>query len=146
MATIDNGGERLTGPRRRVLAAVRAARGRHLDAFEVAAAVNRGRPAVHIATVYRSLAYLVRRGLVKRSSLNQNHAHYEAARSDGIHLVCSSCGSVREIGGRESARLLRTLDRSLRGRFTVATRLVELGGICGRCASANGRAAAGKHP
>lgn len=138
MATIDNGGERLTGPRRRVLDAVRGARGRHLDAFEVAAAVNRGRPAVHIATVYRSLAYLVRQGLVKRSLLNQNHAHYEAARSDGVHLVCSSCGSVREVDAR---RLLRTLDRSLRGRFTVATRLVELGGTCGRCARA-----AGKHP
>ena len=134
-----NGTNRLTGPRQRVLAAIRGARGRHLDAFEVAAAVNRASPAIHIATIYRSLQYLVRQGLVKRSLLSENHAHYETGRNDGIHLVCSRCGGVREIGGRRSKDLLRTLDRSLRGRFTVNTWQVELTGTCGRCARTSGQ-------
>jgi Fe2+ or Zn2+ uptake regulation protein len=140
-----NGTNRLTGPRQRVLAAIRGARGRHLDAFEVAAAVNRSAPAVHIATVYRALAYLVRQGLVKRSSLNQNHAHYETGRNDGVHLVCSICGGVREIGGRQSKKLLTGLESSLKNRFTVNTWQVELTGTCSRCARPNGRPSAGKH-
>ena len=129
-----NGTNRLTGPRQRVLAAIRGARGRHLDAFEVAAAVNRASPAVHVATIYRSLQYLVRQGLVKRSLLNENHAHYEIGHSDGVHLVCASCGGVREIGGRRSKRLLTGLTTSLKNRFTVSTWQVELTGTCVRCA------------
>jgi Fe2+ or Zn2+ uptake regulation protein len=129
-----NGTDRLTGPRQRVLAAIRGARGRHLDAAEVTAAVNRAAPAIHTATVYRSLAYLVRQGLVKRSLLNQNHAHYETGRNDGVHLVCSICGGVSEIGGRRPKLLLAGLAASLKRRFTVSTWQVELTGTCGRCA------------
>ena len=139
-----NGTNRLTGPRQRVLAALRGARGRHLDAIEVAAAVNRASPAVHVATIYRSLQYLVRQGLVKRSLLNENHAHYETGRNDGVHLVCSICSGVREIGGRQSKKLLAGLESSLKNRFMVSTWQVELTGTCGRCARASGRPAAGK--
>ncbi|MDI6740490.1 MAG: transcriptional repressor [Candidatus Edwardsbacteria bacterium] len=137
-----NGTNRLTGPRQRVLAAIQEKRSRHLDAGEIAAIVNRKSPAIHLATIYRSLLYLTRQGLVKRSSLNENHAHYEASRNDGVHLVCSTCGGVREVGDRQSKKLLARhggLSSTLKERFTVSTWQMELVGTCGRCARQSGR-------
>jgi len=124
---------RLTSSRQRVLEAIRGARGRHLDAREVAAAVNRRRPEVHLATIYRSLQYLVRRGLVSRILLNEDHVHYEAAHNGGVHLVCTGCGGVREIVGSQPQRLLQSLGRALRGRFEVADWQMQLSGTCRRC-------------
>jgi Fur family transcriptional regulator, peroxide stress response regulator len=135
---------RLTNSRQRVLDAVRGARGRHLDAGEIAEIVNRRRPAVHLATVYRSLQYLVRQGLVRRILLNEDHVHYEAARHGGVHLVCTGCGGVREVPGGQPRLLLSSLGRALRGRFEVADWQMQLVGTCRRCAQRRGRPAAGR--
>ena len=133
----------LTSSRQRVLDAVRGARGRHLDAGEITEIVNRRRPDVHLATVYRSLQYLTRQGLISRILLNDDHVHYEAAHNGGVHLVCTGCGGVREIASSQPRRLLQALGRSLRGRFEVADWQMQLVGTCRRCRQRQGRPAAG---
>jgi Fur family ferric uptake transcriptional regulator len=133
----------LTSSRQRVLDAIRGARGRHLDAREITDSVNRRRPEVHLATVYRSLQFLTRQGLISRILLNDDHVHYEAARNGGVHLVCTGCGGVREIAGSQPQRLLRSLGRTLRGRFEVADWQMQLVGTCRRCAQRRDRPAAG---
>jgi len=125
--------QRLTTQRRRVLEAVAAARGRHPSAIEVCRTVNRRRPEVHLATVYRALQYLAGRGLVTRTSLGQNHAHYQAAGRDAVHLVCSSCGDVREVCGQRPLRLLPSLDRALPKAFRVDSWQLQVTGLCGKC-------------
>jgi Fur family ferric uptake transcriptional regulator len=137
------GAARLTSSRHRVLDAVRGARGRHLDAGEIAGIVNRRRPDVHLATVYRSLQYLTRQGLVRRILLGGDHAQYEAAHNGGVHLVCTGCGGVREVPGGQPRLLLSSLGRVLRGRFEVADWQMELVGTCRRCAQRQGRPATG---
>jgi Fur family transcriptional regulator, ferric uptake regulator len=129
----------LTSSRQRVLNAIHGARGRHLDAREIAEIVNRKRPDVHLATVYRALQYLTRQGLVSRVLLNEDHVHYEAAHSGGVHLVCTGCGGVREIAGGQPQRLLSSLGRALRGRFEVADWQMQLVGTCRRCSRPAGR-------
>ena len=136
-------GHHLTRPRSRVLSVIRGSQGKHLSAEEIAAAVNRRRPAIHLATIYRALQYLTRQGLVKRCSFNENHAHYEASRNAGVHLVCNSCGAVREIDDRQSQKLFTTLGQSLRGSFEVKAWQMELAGTCRRCAQRQGRPASG---
>jgi len=132
-------GHHLTRSRSLVLSVIRSAHGKHLSAEEIATAVNRRRPAIHLATIYRALQYLTREGLIKRCSFNENHAHYEASRNAGVHLVCNSCGVVREIDDRQSHRLFTALGQSLRGSFEVNAWQMELVGICRRCAGRNSR-------
>lgn len=117
----------------RILAVLRQGRGRHLSADEVHARVNRsGRP-MHLATVYRALRQLTARGEVKRSSLSQNHAHYELAGNAGVHLLCESCGRLREERLETAERLVSSLRRKLGGEFEIKSWQMQVVGRCRDC-------------
>jgi Fe2+ or Zn2+ uptake regulation protein len=117
----------------RILLVLRRARGRHLSAEEVQARVNRSGPPVHLATVYRALQSLTATGRIKRSSLSENHAHYELADNYGVHLLCESCGRLREERLEPAERLLSSLKRRLDGKFTIKSWQMQVVGRCSEC-------------
>jgi Fur family zinc uptake transcriptional regulator len=84
-------------------------------------------------TVYRSLNYLCRTGLVTRlESLNAYMARSDPAspRGDAI-FICGKCGVAKEVG---TPRLSGLLDRSAVGLgFRIERRVIELEGTCARC-------------
>lgn len=124
---------RQAGATSRILAALRQSRGLHLSAGEVRARVNRTGPPVHLATVYRALRSLTARGEVKRSSLAQNHAHYELADNSGVHILCEGCGRVREERLEAAERLVSSLRRRLGGGFQVKSWQMQVVGRCRDC-------------
>ncbi|HBE73363.1 MAG TPA: hypothetical protein DDW31_04645 [candidate division Zixibacteria bacterium] len=126
---------RLTPAAGRVLAVLRQNRGRHLSAGEVRARVNRSGQPVHLATVYRALQRLTAQGEVKRSSLSQNHAHYELAENSGVHLLCEGCGRLREERLGAAERMVDSLKRRLGGSFQVKSWQVQVVGRCRDCRS-----------
>ncbi len=93
---------------------------------------RRGRP-VHLATVYRALQRLTASGLVKRSSLAQNHAHYELAGNAGIHLLCESCGRLKEERLETAERMISMLKRRLGDGFEVKNWQMQVTGRCREC-------------
>lgn len=117
----------------RIISVLRQTRGRHLSAEEVHGRVNRlGRP-VHLATVYRALQRLTARGEVKRTSLAQNHAHYELAGNAGVHLLCESCGRLREERWERFERMVSMLKRRLGDDFEVKNWQMQVTGRCRDC-------------
>lgn len=119
----------------RVLAVLRRNRGRHLSAGEVQARVNRSGQPVHLATVYRALQRLTAQGEAKRSSLAQNHAHYELAENSGVHLLCEGCGRLREERLEAAERMISSLKRRLGGSFQMKSWQVQVVGRCRDCRS-----------
>lgn len=90
-------GERLTGPRRRVLELLLGASG-PVKAYDLMAEFGAGGPPAKPPTVYRALDFLSRQGLAHRiESLN---AYVACRSSDPAHaaafLICDCCGSVVE--------------------------------------------------
>jgi Fur family peroxide stress response transcriptional regulator len=48
------------------------------------------------ATVYNSLEYLVESGLIKKLDIDSESARYDARLESHAHLICKSCGAVKD--------------------------------------------------
>lgn len=70
----------------------------HFDADQLHLALKQKGKAISRATVYRTLDLLVQCGLVRKSSFGDQHAHYEAVRSNEHHdhLICLNCDAIIE--------------------------------------------------
>ena len=70
----------------------------HFDADQLHMALKQKGKAISRATVYRTLDLLVQCGLVRKSSFGDQHAHYEAVRSNEHHdhLICLNCDAIIE--------------------------------------------------
>jgi Fur family ferric uptake transcriptional regulator len=105
-----------------------------LSAQEIYDGVRADGLRVGIASVYRALEGLDRRGLVQRIDLGDGIARYEPAHTGGEHhhhFVCDDCGKVEPF---EDNGLEATLTRIAGGRgYAMAGHDVVLRGACGDC-------------
>jgi Fe2+ or Zn2+ uptake regulation protein len=127
-------GWRLTS-QRRVVAQVLDGDHVHLTADEVHALAVGLLPEISRATVYNTLGELVSLGEVlevstdgraKRYDPNAHHAHQ--------HLVCSSCGTIRDVHPQGDP--IAALPADERFGFAIANVEVTYRGTCPDCASA----------
>ena len=103
----------------------------HFGAEDVLAEVKRA--GVSRATVYRTLDFLVARGVLQRVHLGEAGARYEvlAGRHQHAHLLCLGCGELSDY----PLPLLERLPAAVRRRhgFAVEHLLVRLCGYCRKC-------------
>jgi len=123
-------GGRLTGPRRAVLGVLEAD-GAHLTPPEILAHARRAAPSVSRATVYRTLDYAIRNGLVRPIVLGDGVVRYTAVHRGHHHLVCAACGGVEEVEGCA----LEQPGGALADRygFRMSGHLLEVFGTCRAC-------------
>jgi len=126
---------------RMVIAEVLQEAGEHLDAPEVLRRARQKMPGLHLATVYRALESLKQLGIIDELDLMHVNGtgHYYEARTDKdhMHFTCQRCGGVLEI----QTPLFERLKGQIEGRHGLAIRVarLELGGLCGPCATKNDR-------
>jgi Fe2+ or Zn2+ uptake regulation protein len=132
-ASLRDRGERLTTARRALLTALARAED-HRTAEELAAEVRDAYPAIHRATIYRTLETLRRLGVVEHSHLGHGPAVYHLADDVHHHLVCEECGSVTEA----ASALFSGLEEGLRREygFEMRSRHFAVTGRCAACAAA----------
>lgn len=122
---------------RRVIAEVLQKAGEHLDAGEVLRRARQKMPRLHLATVYRALESLKKLGIIDELDLMhiKGSGHYYEARTDQdhVHFTCQKCGSVLEIQNPLFERLKGQIEGS--HGLTIRMARLELGGLCGPCAS-----------
>ena len=86
------------------------------------------------ATIYRTLETLVKSGLVAEHDFGEGFKRYEhlfGQKPVRQHLVCSECGSVKEIDDPE---LLRLQERIARDQdFEPARYRLQMYGLCAGC-------------
>lgn len=126
-------GERLTTARRALLGALASAED-HRTADELAAEVKAAYPAIHRATIYRTLDTLRRLGVVEHSHLGHGPAVYHLADNVHHHLVCEVCGSVTEAAPALFTDLEAALQRTYG--FEMQARHFAVTGRCRACAAA----------
>ena len=99
-------GLRATRERRTILAHAFEHFG-HFEAGELFGSLRRHGHSVSRATVYRTLAHLVRAGLLRRHDLGDRRTLYEpvVGREHHEHMVCVSCGRILEFVEEEIERL-----------------------------------------
>ncbi|MGB9722690.1 MAG: Fur family transcriptional regulator [Chloroflexia bacterium] len=125
-------GYRIT-PQREMVIETLAHSGRHMSAEEVYEEVRRRARSTSLATVYRTLDFLVSEGLASRNDLGGGHVVYATARhGPHVHLVCRRCGRVEEA---EMADWLAEMVRQAQEQYGFAAEVQHLSipGLCADC-------------
>ncbi|MGN6611316.1 MAG: Fur family transcriptional regulator [Angustibacter sp.] len=124
-------GDRMTAPRRAVLAAL-SRHSDHLTADQVVSAVAEADPSVHRASVYRALETLSQLGVVQHVHVGHGTTTYHLA--DGelhLHAQCEHCGAVVDLPGSLLDGVVDEVER--RHGFALDPTHVALSGLCAAC-------------
>ena len=133
LAMLRSGGHRITAARRAVIE-VLASTSDHPSADQLCGWVSARYPAVHRATVYRTLERLIALGVVTHVHIGGGATTYHLADSDGsdhLHANCRVCGRIIDL----PADLLDPIGSRLAqdSRFHLDAAHVALSGTCFGC-------------
>jgi Fur family ferric uptake transcriptional regulator len=136
---VRSNGFRLTPQRQVVLDAVEACHG-HCTPDQVHARVRATTPYISRATVYRTLEFLLRLGLVTVAQIKENVTVYElVSQTPHHHLICQRCDCEVVVTHEAVAPFFAHLERSYG--FSVRTDHLMLFGVCEVCRRAEAEAA-----
>lgn len=121
----------LTKQRETVLRVIRESDS-HMTANEVFDAARHILPAISFATVYNSLHYLRKEGLIGEVSFGQDATRYDRNLTRHGHAICTACGKLVDLDLRIPSSLVRAAaERSL---FIDGSIELTLRGLCPDCA------------
>jgi Fur family ferric uptake transcriptional regulator len=125
-------GLKYTGERKALVQAVFQT-DHHFDADSLHIALRKKGGDISRATVYRTLDLLVQCGLVRKQSLGDQHAHYEAVRGDEHHdhLICLNCQKVIEFFRPDLEALQDAICEA--HRFRALHHSLQIFGLCEAC-------------
>jgi Fur family ferric uptake transcriptional regulator len=131
-------GLKMTRARELVFREILSAPGIHPNADEIRRRLRAKKKDVGLATIYRTLNLLVRSGLVSAVDLGEGHSHFEPEGHETAHghLICLSCGRVREFaqsGIQEAIRRIGEEEGYHLDKFSL-----QVFGFCRACESKRG--------
>jgi Fur family ferric uptake transcriptional regulator len=126
-------GQRLTPHRRSLLEILRSA----VHPLTIHEILDRG-SGLAMSSAYRNLTVLEQAGVVHRVITREDFARYELAEElteHHHHMVCSSCGLVRDLpSDLNIERLMKAVTaRATEEGFTPSTHRLDIVGLCADC-------------
>ncbi len=105
----------------------------HPNAYEIHRRLEKKGETVSLATIYRTLNLLVKAGLVSEIDFGESHSHYEPEISREVHghLVCLSCGRVKEFSHATIQKILSRIGRE--SQFKTDKHSIQVFGYCKDC-------------
>ena len=130
LALVRARGGRATSSRR-ILLEVLFESDAHLSADELAEAVQRRAPDVHLSTIYRNLDDLSELGVIADTHLGHGAATYQLASLAHGHFICEQCGAMIEAPDE----IFRGLARSAKNQlgFSIDPHHFAILGRCADC-------------
>ena len=123
-------GFRMTSQRMAILHVLRH-EGTHLSPAEIFKEAKKSHAGLTEPTVYRTLEFLAKNGLVRVSQSHKGHLTYQIAGVEHHHLVCRVCGDETEVQHDLLESLYRNLE-STSGYLRIDSHMTFFG-ICPNC-------------
>lgn len=120
----------LTKQREAVLQAIRESE-EHLTANEVFENARRILPGISFATVYNSLRYLKKEGLIGEVQFGADASRYDRKLTRHDHAICNKCGKLVDMELSLPAGLLE--EAAGRSKFEAESIELTLRGLCPEC-------------
>ncbi len=105
----------------------------HPDVEKVYQGVRKRMPTVSLDTVYRTLGWLKELGMITTLGPPRERTRFDANLSHHHHFACVQCGLTRDFYSDKFDKL--TLPESVQSIGYVETTLVEVKGVCLKCAA-----------
>lgn len=120
----------LTKQRQTVLRAIRES-DKHLTANEVFDRARQILPGISFATVYNSLNYLKKEGLISEIRFGTDANLYDRKLTRHDHAICNNCGKLVDLELSIPRKLLE--EAANRSKFKPETIELTLRGLCPEC-------------
>jgi Fe2+ or Zn2+ uptake regulation protein len=117
-------------PQRQCISRVLQGNGSHPTAHAVFESLREEMPTISLRTVYQTLNDLVALGEIQQFDVGTGAARFDPAIGAHHHLVCTSCGVMRDV--RCDLAGLRLRARQHQG-FTISGAEVNFRGMCAEC-------------
>jgi Fur family ferric uptake transcriptional regulator len=129
---IQSRGLKFTPEREAILKHVFENRG-HFEAEELLIDMRKNRKRVSKATIYRTLALLVKSGLLREVIFGEKHAHYEHVYgcNHHEHLVCIKCGKIIEFSDEKIEKFQDEV--CVKNNFKPESHRFQITGYCEDC-------------
>ncbi|NIM57765.1 MAG: transcriptional repressor [Candidatus Aminicenantes bacterium] len=130
---LNSQGLKFTRPRRLIFKEIFSSEKVHPNAYEIHRRLKRKGQKVSLATIYRTLSLLVKCGLVSEIDFGENHSHYEpeVVKAAHGHLVCLSCGEVKEFSHKRIQAILNKIGKE--SQFMTDKFSIQVFGYCTNC-------------
>ena len=126
---------KLTSQRQIILTAFIDSKEKHLSAEEVYNLVKKTAPDIGLATIYRTLDLFTELDLLKKMDFGDGRNRYELNDEElnhfHHHLICLSCGAVREFEDDLLETLETIIDKRLH--FKTVDHQLKVYGYCEHC-------------
>ena len=105
----------------------------HRECEDIYLALKQNGSQVSRATVYRTMAILVKNGFARKMELGDGRARYESKVDSPHHdhLVCTSCGNIVEFVNQDIEDLQKKIAEHYH--FMLQRHVHQLFGICKKC-------------
>ncbi|MDR4509229.1 MAG: transcriptional repressor [Candidatus Brocadiaceae bacterium] len=105
----------------------------HFEADELLIALRSKSLKISKATIYRTIALLVKSGLLREVIYGERHAHYEHVygHEHHDHLVCNRCGKIIEFLDRTIEELQEKVCKE--HKFKSESHRLQIHGFCEDC-------------
>src|SRR3990167_7209227 len=113
---------------------------KHFEADELLVDLRLNDMKISKATIYRTLALLVKSGLLREVIFGERHAHYEHVygHEHHDHLVCNNCGKIIEFTEHRIEKFQEVVCRMYK--FKADSHRLQIQGLCEDCREKNEKA------
>ncbi|MBP2002489.1 Fur family peroxide stress response transcriptional regulator [Paenibacillus shirakamiensis] len=130
LAQLKINGVRITPQRHAILSYLMDSMG-HPTADEIYRALEPNFPSMSVATVYNNLKVFLEAGMVRELTYGDNSSRFDADISDHYHVICQSCGTIKDFACESLTEIERKAEESTS--FKVFGHRMEFYGICNHC-------------
>ncbi len=108
----------------------------HLSAEELHKKLMDRQIRISLATLYRSLKFLVENGFIRELDFGEDHKHYElkTSQKQHHHMVCVTCGLTVEFEEDKDLHELALKIAKEQNNFDMRDYQFKIFGICEKCA------------
>ena len=96
-------------------------------------------PTVSLATVYKTLQILTKRGLIQELDLPQSQARFDSYVEPHINLVCLQCGNIQDFDDKTAQEMVERV--TTKAQFTRTGQRLDIYGMCKTCRNTTGQRA-----
>jgi len=102
----------------------------HPSAEALFAVASEQMPGISLRTVYQTLTDLVAMGELRQLTLGSGSSRFDPNVDNHHHVVCGSCGDVRDVYVRSTGAVVSDLEG-----FTIESTDIVFRGVCSSCAN-----------
>ena len=100
----------------------------HINIDDICEKVRETHPTLSLATIYKNIRLMQKNSVIIEVPINGQKAKYELKKNDHIHLICQSCGKIKDRNMSQKTKEALIIEN-----FKINNSQINLYGVCEKC-------------